>query len=484
MVRHTALRIWAAVFLGGGACLLVVSVFPSGIGQTPTLMMAGVIWGTFFFGAGFLMNHLGLFLVNRLISEAGAWEVAGGYEAAQKTYGRAAALFDSFLISPMGRRKKTVLLLSKIARFYLARAGENRESEIYVISYLKRVPQDREAAEIWLQQMIGRKEVKEEYHSLAGAIGEAQADHLDVQKLLARLYLSAHRSDFQALQTYRRVMAGADKNGDAMAGDLARLFLDQRRMDEWALQVYLKALNGQKENQGLLQGIAACVRRVHQTGENQLLLQSARRHLQGMDEKVIEQMCEEFDPWMTRPPDAGVDRRGLFLRRSIKQFIGFIINSVKQSIRRGRDHTRQFMGLIQRFVQVKKVFKWVVSSVLIFVVIIFIVNTINHLVKTRTRITRISEPVDRAVTRQANDRFTIQVAAYQKSEYAKRVVRQLKKQNIDAFWTEAEGAKRIWYQVRISHFPDKQSARNYGEKLKSTGIIDDFYVSNYERNPD
>ena len=142
------------------------------------------------------------------------------------------------------------------------------------------------------------------------------------------------------------------------------------------------------------------------------------------------------------------------------------------------------MGLIQRFVQVKKIFKWVVSSVLIFVVIIFIVNTINHLVKTRTRITRISEPVERAVTRQANDRFTIQVAAYQKSEYAKRVVRQLKKQNIDAFWTEAAGAKRRWYQVRISHFPDKQSARNYGEKLKSTGIIDDFYVSNYERNPD
>jgi hypothetical protein len=35
--------------------------------------------------------------------------------------------------------------------------------------------------------------------------------------------------------------------------------------------------------------------------------------------------------------------------------------------------------------------------------------------------------------------------------------------------------------VRLSHFPDQPSAREYGRNLKGKGVIDDFYVTHYVR---
>lgn len=79
------------------------------------------------------------------------------------------------------------------------------------------------------------------------------------------------------------------------------------------------------------------------------------------------------------------------------------------------------------------------------------------------------------------DPFTIQVAAYMTADDAQRFVDQLKQAQLDAFWTQAASANRTWYQVKISHFPTKAQAREYGETLKSKGLIDDFYVANYSQ---
>jgi cell division septation protein DedD len=78
------------------------------------------------------------------------------------------------------------------------------------------------------------------------------------------------------------------------------------------------------------------------------------------------------------------------------------------------------------------------------------------------------------------DPFTIQVAAYLKPEDAQRFVDQLLKKELDAFWTQAKSANRTWYQVKVSHFADRKGAQKYGQELKSKGLIDDFYVANYE----
>ena len=80
-----------------------------------------------------------------------------------------------------------------------------------------------------------------------------------------------------------------------------------------------------------------------------------------------------------------------------------------------------------------------------------------------------------------DDPYTLQVAAYLKQEYALKRVEDLKRKGLDAYWTETSSGGKVYYQVRISHFPDQQSARDFGRSLKGKGVIEDFYVTNYVR---
>ena len=112
--------------------------------------------------------------------------------------------------------------------------------------------------------------------------------------------------------------------------------------------------------------------------------------------------------------------------------------------------------------------------------VVLMVNTAVHLIPTQE-----APPIEPAPEQPAEviviDPFTLQVAAYLKVEHAEKYVTELKKQGLDAYYTEAKGTKSHWFQVRISHFPTKDAARAHGEELKARGVIDDFYVANYEK---
>lgn len=77
--------------------------------------------------------------------------------------------------------------------------------------------------------------------------------------------------------------------------------------------------------------------------------------------------------------------------------------------------------------------------------------------------------------------FTLQVAAYLKEESALRRVEELRQRGLDAYLSVAERGGKRWYQVRISHFADPQSARETGRALRDKGWIEDFYVANTAR---
>jgi cell division septation protein DedD len=79
------------------------------------------------------------------------------------------------------------------------------------------------------------------------------------------------------------------------------------------------------------------------------------------------------------------------------------------------------------------------------------------------------------------DPYTLQVAAYLRQDYALKLVEDLKRKGFDAYWIETSSGGKLWYQVRIAHFPDQQSAREFGRDLKWKGLIDDFYVTQYIR---
>jgi hypothetical protein len=390
------------------------------------------------------------------------------------------AVFDSFLISPFEKRKKSIILAARMARFYLARTDKQHASERFLVSYLYDHPEDEEVVENWMTQIENRGGLKEAHQELAYRIGNAQPKNKDIQRVLARFYLLMERADFPALQTYRRVFDESDQMSPQFIENLSQLFLRERRADEWALKVYLQAIQRGGARSKLLRGLAACLRWTRATARNKSLRQQASKYLEGFDELQLKQMRSGFKP-PAPPPEPVKRRRKMGMRAFVveaivglaKGFAAAISAAVAWIVRR----VTAFVDLLTRSRKARRALASAVLAGLTAGVALLMINTLGYLTKTETAVRQKVQGKAVVVT----DPFTIQVAAYLKSEHAHRYVVQLKKHGLDAYWTQAVSANKRWYQVRVSHFADKQSARQYGESLKTKGIIEDFYVANYRR---
>jgi hypothetical protein len=425
---------------------------------------------------------LGLGSVERLIHEAGLFERDGMVAEAEKCFRRAMAVFDSFLISPLAKRQKTEALTARVARFYLARARKTYDAEIFLVSYLQSNPQDEEVAENWVQQVESRGGLREEHQDLAYRVGSAHPENRTIQSVLARFYLTLERTDFPALQTYRRVLNADQQLPVDFLKDLADLFLRERRADEWALAIYLKAIEENDHHPEILRGIAACVRWISLTNRNKTLLKQAYVYLDGIDPAEIKKMSTGFGPPVP-PADQQTTQRSIQKRPSFFKATGAVLQTFYEDVTALPVWIWRQIGVAGRWaLQSKKsrqVFTGILLAGLSAAVGVLVINTVRHLVKTETPVTQKIEKAPETIT----DPFTLQVAAYLKPDYARTYVEKLKKQGLDAYWREAISANKKWYQVRISHFPNKKSARDFGESLKAKGIIDDYYVANFIAPP-
>jgi cell wall-associated NlpC family hydrolase len=71
--------------------------------------------------------------------------------------------------------------------------------------------------------------------------------------------------------------------------------------------------------------------------------------------------------------------------------------------------------------------------------------------------------------------FTIQVGAFSDVENAARLTEQLQARGLDATYFVARAGL---YKVRFGNYPSKAAARQKAESLKSSGVIDEFYIVN------
>jgi hypothetical protein len=286
------------------------------------------------------------------------------------------------------------------------------------------------------------------------------------------------RTDFPALQTYRRVLKADQQLPADFLKDLADLFLRERRADEWALAIYLKAIEESDHRPELVSGIAACVRWISLTDRNKPLLRQAYACLDGIDAAEIKKMSAGFKPPVPladqRAAQRPTQRRASFLQTSgaVLQTFYEDLSALPVWIYRQLHSAGRWALQSKRS---RQVFTGVLLAGLTAAVVVLVINTVGHLVKTETPVARKIEKAPEKIT----DPFTLQVAAYLKPVHAKKFVENLKKQGLDAYWREAISANKKWYQVRVSHFPDKKSARDLGESLKAKGIIDDYYVANF-----
>jgi sporulation related protein len=477
-LKHYSLRLWIAIILGGTVSLwLLPAIQPTMALYWAFLPVLGVMVATFIL-FGWVSDRIGLASIERSIREATAWERDSMHEDAEASFQKAAAVFDSFLLSPSVKQKHATPLASQLARYYLARADKDHEAEDFIFSYLKSHPEDREVAEQWLQQISLRYELDKTEQDLLSRIGSAHTENHRIQQSIARLYLSDFRSDFHALQTYRRVLEGKSTPEKDIIGKLTMIFLSEGRADEWALNVYLRAYQMNLNRPEQLKGIAACVYWMKDAELAGPSMVSAKKLLSGIDENRLASLREGFNPPITQPMKKKRSVTGLFLK-SLGNWIGRAAGTSLRVMRSALYHwtvgVGNLIGSIRRSRRSRRIIKWSASALLAVIVVVLVINTLRHLIKPDADRSDTSLPfVSSAVT----DPFTIQVAAYLKPEHAKRYAKTLEAQGLDVYWRETKGIKKKWYQVRISHFPDKASAKAYGDSLKARGIIDDFYVAN------
>ena len=478
ILRHFSIRIWLTVMLGGIVSLMVLPMLQPRIGLEANFLMTAAILIFFFLATGWVLNRWALNNANYLMAEAGVFERDGMYPEADKAYRKAVAILDSFMVSPLVKRKNAGNLGARLARFYLAHSRRDQASEVFLVSYLNSNPQDEEVAEHWLHQIESGGGLKEEHQDLAARIGEAARGNNYIQSTLGRFYLLLERTDFPALQTYRRVCKMEDSATGGFIVDLARLFIKEGRSDEWALEIYLQALAKGGDRTRHLRGLAACLRWTPVTERNGPLLESARHHLREFDAKTLKMMRAGFHPPVTAP--SPLKARSSFQPGKLLDGAAHSLYRYLAAImRRAAASCGNFAALIQRSKTVRRTISGILLISLVSGIGILVANTIRHLTVKDTTADEVVTIAGGVTT----DPFTLQVAAYLKPEYAKKYVRQLKNRGLDAYWSEAVRGQKKWYQVRISHFDTKQAARNFGEKLKTQGVIEDYYVANYIHQP-
>lgn len=478
-LKHMAFRIWAATVISIPLSLWVLSLLNNASGLATPLLVLLVLFVLSFAGSGWLASQLALRLLPAVLHEAGVWERSGEPGKSEKAYWKALALYDSFLISPRARRVGHPPLVSRMARMYAAQTDKHAATGPFMEAYLSTYPTDHEIAESWLQTREYQGGLEPQQQDLAARIGEAHVDNMAIQTSLARLYLLAQRTDFPALQTYRRAMVSPLTTSSTMAVGLSEVFIREGRSDEWALPVYLNAAGQQPPWEELRCGIAACLRWILPSERNADLLARAKKILGRIDEEILVRMSSGFVPPIGSYPaidtpeagtafDTGRPVHDSFITHV--KGIGIRFNQIQHGLQKMVvDHVRRSPGL-------RRAMTWSLIAGLGVIAALFLINTVGYLTPSPVPEPQPVEP-PAAMRPPPPMPYTLQVAAYLKPEHAERYLESLRKQAIEAYVIKAHGNEKIWYQVRIAHFPDKATARAYGSGLKEKGIIEDFYVA-------
>ena len=481
-LRHISVRLWVSLLTGSLAVLIVYPILGDTLGLSIAFWAVLICFLICFFVSGWFGNMIGMHWVDRLMREAGIWERAGDLKQSETVFKKAVAIFDSFLISPVVRQEKSRQLSARMARFYLTGEQTDKAADAFIMAYLHRYPDDEEVSDAWLQKIDLEKLCLREEDDLVFKIGEAQPENKDLHRLLARACLLAERTDYPALKSYLRFIEDPGPNDHEIVSEIASRFFKDRRADRWALTAYFLAFKADRKKTWLLKGMAACMQRSSINDRTSRHYRETEKLLAKIDKNVLAKMGQEFTTSPAPKVEQTAPHRKEYVKTAWHSLASALSSLIKALFNSASYANKSITVLIQRIKshkQTRTVLKGTALGLAGAGVVVLMINTAVHLIPTKDTppLEPTSEQPEEIVV---TDPFTLQVAAYLKVEHAEKYVASLKELGLDAYYTEAKGTKSHWYQVRISHFPTKDAARAHGEALKIKGIIDDFYVANYE----
>ncbi len=478
--KHLSLRIWVTILTGGLITLYMQPYLHPFFGIGYSVLTASFVFIFIFFITGYLFNKIGNSLLKGFIKEAASLERFGKNSLAEKTFRKALTVYDSFLRSPFTTNKNTVGLKKQIAQFYTAGTVQNQFSESFIISYLTENPGDKEIARRWLSRHDEKVLSEKKYHEITGLLSETYPKSLSVQAKLSKVFLYAMRTDFTALNTYKTVIDANKKVSDLVLDELARIFIVSGRADDHALEIYIRAWKLLKRREQLAGGLYACLKWVPETDSTRSNLIAAKMLIKRIDPEDLDVMLEDFKkPELKIKKKAAPGKKSINISRVISlpfTWIFSCIRKIGELFKKSVSASASLVRKTRKSNYTKPLLKWGAVLLTLSILTFFLSSTVIHLFKKQT-----PEKTASAILKiTIDDPFTIQVAAYRKEENARKYVSTLKKAELDAYYIIVLSSQKKWYQVRISHFKDKNSAREYGLSLKKRGLIKDFYVANYQ----
>lgn len=428
-MRHISVRVWLSCLVGIPLSFSMLRLLNTSSFSAPyPLAVALAILLALYFLIGAISHHAGKKMTMDLISRAQSWERAGIFQKAEQYYLKAVRIYDSFLPSPVHLEKTLEKnLAGSVSGFILSSGIRNIPLEQCIPKYLRIDPADEDIALFWLKRAASLSAFDPDAvdQELITRLAEHHNSNAKVLPVLADLFLRFQRTDFTARKIYKQVLKRAGENS-TLKPRINGLLSETQDQSKPSLEVDVRIPEPEEE--------------------------TARAHKKMAGRKI------RFSDLAGRIV-AAASAFGSLTAKILSQAYGSAVKAfvyIKASDNLIRYAKRFFLAAA-------------VTAVLLFAV-----NTVHHLFKTKVP-EKTSEKIEK---KRVSKPFTLQVAAYLDPRHAKNYVNKLQKEGLDVSYSKSEGGGKTWYLVRVSSFPDKKSAALYGRQLKKKGVIDDFFVDN------
>ncbi|MBF0376939.1 MAG: SPOR domain-containing protein [Desulfamplus sp.] len=383
---------------------------------------------------GYIMNMIGQRSIYKYINEAKSWERDGIFHKSEACYLKALELFDSYLLTILNSKKVSPILTGAIAKFSLTAGRHNDNFDRSATFFLLKNPQEGEVAYLWLKNFIEQKNkngvkekpITEEEENLVTLLAEQEPLNQQLVPLLAEIFTKTQRSDFAA----KRVFSFIDRDVEC--------FETPQKLDNIKISQ---------------------VRKISKRVNNIALFRRLAINDLAIKEGVI---------WVFSIPMHLIS----FIIEIVEWIVHNLLTIPFKRIYRAIALHPAFGNNLKRFA----------ITILITGFVILSINTIFHLLKTPPPPTSpppktVAEDDEIQVVPQK--KFTIQIAAYLVKSHAEKYLSNFEKKGGDGgYITEVEGGGKIWYLIRVGKYETKERAAEHGNKLKSQGIIKDFFVDN------
>ena len=466
IIRHISVRFW----------LTTLMVLPSGFILFPRLsrwlldMPASVFIALMYLfcglGLGIFMDIVGLWHIRGLIRDAQLWERAGIATRAEKNFIRAVRIYDSAWISPLAVRRARPMLISSLARFYLASGSRRREIQGAASAWLAQNPTDESLARFWLERIQDQDMSGTYPQSILTALADSWYADPEICRTLVDVFLDQGRMDFSARRLYRSFlemieMTGGDK--DTSQQDKTRIEMIRDMMSERldTPEPEMTEPEMTAPGSGTLgdeRGDLTTFIPTNQGGES-LLTSLGDQTFGG-------------GPAGWRPED------DIYAGQQTSGQMSALMSGIGRKVTGGgffvANRTGKARYAVLNLIQARE--KWwgwvrgIIIACLGVWLIFFVWGTLSHMFKT-------AEQPARQIKVVIPKPFTIQVAAYHKKAHADNYMATLAQKGVESTMKVTDAGGKSWYLVRVSEFSDQKSAQAYGNRLKADHIIDEFFVT-------